>query len=88
MKQDFDHKLISTIDRLVGQVHPLASFIDSIVDRIVPKTTAQASCGPCSNGYYEYCVKGGCPGEKYRDHIYHGVNNCGSCTVYGSCTYC
>jgi hypothetical protein len=40
------HKLLSTIERLTEHLGPLTTLFDSIVERIAPKTRAQASCAP------------------------------------------
>jgi len=44
--QTFSDGLLSVVDRFSRQLGPIATLIDTIVDRVAPKATAQATCPP------------------------------------------
>lgn len=79
--------LLSIVARFSEQLGPLATLIDTIVDRMAPKGTAQASCPP--PGYcYLQCTSSccaNCSGDaKYIEYAYYGTNCASRCIA--NCT--
>lgn len=63
MKRVTDN-LLSSVERLTGYLGPLTALFDNVVERIAPKTTAQASCSGyvcwtgCSVSCCAFCFLG------------------------------
>ena len=91
----FGNNLLSSVDGLSKQLGPITKLIDSVVERIVPKTTAQAIC--TINGYPYYCgyfcttCCARCSGD-YFSYIYDAWSQSPSCSgglaCYRECYYC
>jgi hypothetical protein len=87
----FSNNLLSTVHHLSTRLGPVMTLFDGLLERITPKTTAQA-CG----GYYcsivcESCCSN-CGGDYkswtyYRYTQFPGCNGA-NCYVSAGCTYC
>ena len=87
----FSNKLLSRVDHLSAKLDPVVRLFDGLLERITPKTTAQA-CG----GYYcgivcEACCSN-CGGD-YKSWTYQrytALPNCNGSNCYVSlgCTFC
>ena len=83
------NNLLSGVDHLSGRLGPITVLIDSMVNRIVPKATAQASCpgpGYCYTACSTTCCAN-CSGD-YRSivYAYYGYRCTQRCIV--NCDYC
>lgn len=87
----FSNNLLSTVHHLSTKLGPVMTLFDGLLERITPKTTAQA-CG----GYYCGIVCGSCCsncGGDYKSTTYQRYTqfpNCtgSNCYVNIGCLYC
>jgi hypothetical protein len=87
----FSNNLLSTVNHLSARLGPVLTLFDGLVERITPKTTAQACC--C---YYCSTVCGSCCancGGDYKSWTYARYTvypNCigNNCYVNIGCTFC
>lgn len=91
----FNDKLLSTVDRLSKRFGALTTVIDTLAERVIPKTTTHAVC--TISGYPYYCgyscgaCCSRCSGD-YFSYIYDFWSASPSCTgglaCYRECYYC
>ena len=90
----FSNDLLSTVNHLSARLGPIMTLFDGLLERITPKTTAQATTCPykCNGGLYCGSCCANCGGD-YRSQTwqrytqYSGCNG-QNCWVYLGCTYC
>lgn len=89
----FSNNLLSKVDHLSARLDPVMTLCDGLLERIIPKTTAQA-CNPS----YTYCgivceaCCANCGGD-YKSLTYKRYtqfSNCNGMNCYVSlgCTFC
>ena len=82
----FSDRLLDVVGHLSERLGSITVLVDGIVDRIAPKTTAQA-CSYHNCGLYCGSCCSNCGGD-YRSWTYYVYGNCGSPSVCTDCTYC
>lgn len=79
----FNTTLLKTVFQLSHRLGPIASLADSIIDRLAPKATAQASC---PGGWFYYtcgpcCAR--CSGDSWGwTTYYYASGSCTTCPPY------
>jgi hypothetical protein len=83
-------RILSTVDRLSGELGPINTVVAAIADRIAPKAAAQAACPiPSGSCICSRTCGASCSGTgPYFFVTYKFAGNCYGCSAPNTCTYC